>query len=76
MSEPSFLNIPDQGFAFLEPRYLFDNAISSLESSVDVSKIYYNESKVKDICLKHYSNKVWDKLKKDVSSISEVIEFV
>jgi hypothetical protein len=38
--------LPDFGYAFLEPRCLFDDAITSLEVSEFSSKIYYRASSV------------------------------
>ncbi len=70
------LELPDYGYAFLEPRCLFDSAISSLESNAESNKIYYNLSKVQDICLTHYNESTWQRLLKKVNNIKEVIELI
>ncbi len=76
MSEIEAQELPDFGYAFLEPRCLFDEAISSLELSMKSSKIYYKASRVEEICLKHYGERVWNKLLTRLQDIKEVIELI
>lgn len=76
MSDNELKNLPDFGYAFLEPRCLFDPAITSLEASERSNKIYYRAENVEKICLEHYGARVWTKLLSKLQDLKEVIELI
>jgi hypothetical protein len=74
LCDPEILNTI--GVAYIEPRILFDCAVEKIEDNGDMKKVFYNASRVEEICKQRYSQKVYQKLQEQLERIPEIVALV
>jgi hypothetical protein len=71
---PDFLDSKDA--AFIEPRIIFDCAITNIEDRGEYKKLFYSKDKLKHLMGEHYPTKDFSKIEKVIKDAEYLIELV
>ncbi len=72
--DPTLLDSKDA--AFIEPRIIFDSAISHIEDKGDYKKLYYSRVRLEELMGKHYPSKAFAKIERVIQEAEDLIELV
>ncbi len=72
--DPTFLDSKDA--AFIEPRIIFDCAITNIEDRGEYKKLFYSKERLKGLMLEHYPSKDFSKIEKVIQDAEYLIELV